>query len=86
MQILSYEELLSQYGDIELKFSSYFKYSFTFTGQIGDIRIEATIGGSSDDIYRLDIDADQIMTIRMLDARMVSIYKGGQLIAEYYGE
>ena len=86
IQILSQEELLSQYGDAELKFSSYYKYSFTFTGQMVDIKINATIGGSSDDIYRLDVYADQKMSLQMLDPTSVSIYKGQKLIAEYYGE
>lgn len=46
------EEAIKKYGKIPLKFTRYYKYSFTFCGQDRDIKIIASLGGIADDIYR----------------------------------
>ncbi len=58
------EEVAKLYGDVPLKFSSYYKYSFTYSGIAGDgAMISATYGGSADHIYRYDVTPQTVKTI-----------------------
>ena len=57
------EEVLKEYGDVPLKFSSYYKYSFSFYGEKNGATIYATIGGNADDIYRFELCADSKITL-----------------------
>ncbi len=50
------DRFLDCYGDEEVQFHSYWKYTFTFC----NLNVLVSIGGSSDDIYRLDIGAKPI--------------------------
>lgn len=47
---------LDSYGDEIVIFDFYWKYSFTFCSS----NVSVTIGGSSDDIYRLDVNSKPI--------------------------
>ena len=57
---LSLAQFLQMYGDVEVKFSSYYKFTFTFKGICASDgkNITVRIGGDVDDIYRMDISAD----------------------------
>ncbi len=46
------------------KFRSYYKYSFTFIDQDGNLLM---CGNDRDDIYRADIDADKEYTLEELE-------------------
>ena len=51
---LTYSELIEKYGDVELKFESYYKYSFTYRGQTKDYsQLSVYIESNKDSIYRL---------------------------------
>jgi len=58
---LTKEEVNEIFKDVELRFYSYYKYSFTLWAihepEIGDpgYMIFASLGGSADDIYRLSL-------------------------------
>ncbi len=53
---LTYSELTEKYGDVELKFESYYKYSFTYRGQTKeDSQLSAYVEGNRDSIYRLTL-------------------------------
>ena len=53
-----FDELIDQYGETPVRFSSYYKFSFTFVGQLPDGReIKCGCGGSADDIYRDHVEA-----------------------------
>lgn len=58
---LSLAQFLQRYGDVEVKFSSYYKFAFTFKGICASDgkNIAVRIGGDGDDIYRMDISADE---------------------------
>ena len=76
------EQIYKEYGDVKLKFSFYCKYRFGFAGITkDDERVYASVGGNSDQIYRLDIDADKEETIRTLDPNFINITKGNEDIA-----
>ena len=53
---MSREEVLDKYGDIQLKFSYYYKYTFIYKAvtDVGTIII-AYVGGCGDEIYRMDL-------------------------------
>lgn len=63
-------EFMERYGDVLVSFSSYYKYTFYFRGiaENGET-ITCSIGSSSDDIYKLDVQAGEKKTIRLLDAQ-----------------
>ena len=42
---------------LKLEFSDYYKYSFSFVGEVEDIRIYVSYGGNADDTYRFNVSA-----------------------------
>lgn len=57
------EEFLEKYGDHEVEFRSYYKYTFTFVNDTLEIRV----GGDAEDIYRLEVLAGKKYKVRDLD-------------------
>lgn len=41
---MTYEEVIKRFGNLELTFSSYYKYCFTYVGSRGSYRVSATVG------------------------------------------
>ena len=65
-------EILEKYGKVELKFDSYYKYTFTYCGKAdGGVKIIANAGGCSDEIYRASYSNTE--TLNSLDAEYVII-------------
>lgn len=64
MEKLTLEEVINLYGDYELKFNSYYKYSFWFEYKDENIRIKWSIWGCSEDIYRLEVDNDMKILVK----------------------
>ena len=60
---LTKEEVLEKFKDVELKFSRYYKYTFTFEGTYGDYTISMGVGGNAVDIYRYEVTANEVETI-----------------------
>ena len=55
-ETLKYDQFMEMYGDTMMSFVSYYKYTFHFTGKTADGKtINASYGGSSEDIYRYDV-------------------------------
>lgn len=52
--------LLKQALDLKIPmfFSSYFKFTFSFKGKVGDLEVNAGFGGNSEDIYSQEISAN----------------------------
>ena len=72
-------EALEKYGAKEVKFASYYKYGFDFTGD----GLTVCLGGDVHDIYRLSVGADEIYTVATLMKECrVSIYEGEELVYE----
>ena len=68
MNKLTLEEFLVLYGDIKVKFNSYYKYSFTFKGTtVEGNNIFISVGGDHDSIYRFELSADREMGIMDLE-------------------
>jgi hypothetical protein len=55
-ETLKYDQFMEMYGDTLMSFVSYYKYTFYFTGKTADGKtIDASYGGSSEDIYRYNV-------------------------------
>ena len=69
------KEFLETYGEVYLEFSSYYKYSFTFSKVLdtGEV-IVIDVGGSSDEIYELEIVNNDKATVRNLIENYPSRY------------
>lgn len=65
------EELVKK--NIPLTFSSYFKYSFSFYGKFGEYEISASLGGSSEDIYKLEITPITTMVLNKDNFNYISV-------------
>ncbi|MFA5151479.1 MAG: hypothetical protein WC554_02850 [Clostridia bacterium] len=59
----NFDEVAKIYESISekltLSFTSYYKYSFSFIGQVGDISVYASYGGDSDDIYKFYVESNK---------------------------
>ena len=82
------DEFLEQYGDVLVNFTSYYKYTFTFTGGIDDDDgnfIVVNVGGDSSDIYRMTVNADAELTVSSLDIYSGTVYdKTGINLGGFY--
>lgn len=81
------EEMLQKYGDVVVKFSSYYKYTFYYAADLPDGgRILVGVGGNSDYIYRFNVVNDEAMPIKYLDEPYtVDVFdKDGKMIDDFY--
>jgi hypothetical protein len=85
MMDITREDFIKKYGHVKVKFSSYYKYSFEFSGNLPDGRkISVSVGGNSDDIYRINVDSECEETVIGLDPYCGSIYENGSEIEGFY--
>jgi hypothetical protein len=75
-RILTYKEFIEMYGDVMMSFRSYYKYTFYFTGKTADGNtINASYGGSADDIYRYEVDTTP-KSLRVLEPNSAYVEDG----------
>lgn len=81
-----YEEVA---GKLRLSFSSYYKYTFSFVGEVDGVRVNVSYGESADDIYRYEVSNTPIKApltfadlLRMYYC--VSIEKSGKMFNRYF--
>lgn len=61
-------EFIEKYESAPVKFSHYNKFKFYYAGTVASGEtITLAVGGDSDDIYRLDVDADKMESVVSLD-------------------
>ena len=73
--------ILEKYGDVPLKFSGYYKYSFGFSGTAPDgAEITISIGGNHDEIYRYSVRPDTIETLRAHSWYVANVKLDGRII------
>lgn len=82
---LTKEEVLEKYGDIELAFSYYYKYSFTYKYENDDLVIIGSWGCSSDDVYRYEVTPDSKELVRNFEGNLhsLTITKNKEVIFSY---
>ena len=83
---MTQEEFYEKYGDVKVKFSYYYKYTFNFVGELLDGgQISVGCGGNADDIYKFDVSANDVVSVAMLYPYTgAALDKNGQLIDEFY--
>lgn len=85
--MLSTKEFEEIYSEVELKFDSYYKYMFNFTGTAPDgTVIRSGFGGSSDEIYKFDLDAGEVRKVGHIEDcwHLVNATLKGKAIFDYY--
>lgn len=62
---ISKEKFVELYGDVKVKFQSYWKYTFLFYGEtLNGEKVSVNYGGNSDDIYKFDVTADLEISLK----------------------
>lgn len=79
------KEFIKKYGEVEVTFSHYYKYTFTFTGVLenGSI-ISVDIGGNADDIYREEVSNDEKQVVSHLEPYAGRVYNQGKEVHSFY--
>lgn len=78
-------DFLEKYGDVKVKFHSYYKYSFNFMGTLEDgSTITVSVGGNSDDIYRFNVTADEEITVDSLYPYAGEVIKDCKTVEDFY--
>lgn len=79
------EEFLAKYGDVEVAFSSYYKYSFTYTGETEDgVIVAVDYGGNDSEIYRHSVGAGVKEKISSLYPYAGSAIVDGEIVESFY--
>lgn len=79
------EEFIVKYGEVLVTFSSYYKFTFTYSGTLPDgKRLSVDVGGNSDDIYRDSVTAGQSVKIAHLYPYSGSVYDGTTEVESFY--
>jgi hypothetical protein len=66
-QEIKSEEFYEKYKDVDFKFLSYYKFTFTYRGFTDDgEEVRIGVGGIADDIYRERVSADDVYSILYL--------------------
>jgi len=79
------EEIIEKFGEIELSFSSYYKYSFNYSYKDEVIDIYGFFGGGSDYIYRYDCSPDKKVKVKDYGNELMElvIKENGEVVFEY---
>lgn len=78
------DKFLELYGDVKVKFASYYKFAFTYKAILpnGDI-LRVGCGGAGDDIYRHEVEADCEETVSSLDPREGECLRDGKVVHSF---
>jgi hypothetical protein len=72
------QEFYDKYGSVKVKFSYYYKYTFTYEATLpGGIRLTCGYGGNSDDIYRREVIANREEDVNSLQPHEGVVYQNG---------
>lgn len=79
------QEFTEKYGSVNVKFTGYYKYNFTYTATLPDGKqLRCEYGGNSEDIYRHEVKVNREETVISLSPHAGSIYEGDKLIESFY--
>ncbi len=81
------KEFYEKYGDVKVKFKSYYKYTFTYTAQLPNgNQLICTYGDNAGDIYRHNVTADGEVSINTLYPYAGYVHdENGNELEEFYG-
>jgi len=80
------KEFIEKYGNVKVKFSTYYKYTFTYVGELPNGgKISVDCGGNADDIYRYEVVPDMEESVSSIDPYCGTAYdKDGNVVDEFY--
>lgn len=82
---ISKNQFIEKYGEIVVKFISYYKFIFTYEAVMSDGRkITIQYGGNSDDIYRHSVNSETLESIRSIDPSSGYVYENEELVERFY--
>lgn len=86
--MLSVSDVYAKYGDVEMKFTSYYKYEFCFEANVGGITFRGRTGGGPSDIYKLHVTLASTVLVGQFQARMrhMEIWDGSGIIFDWHRE
>jgi len=78
-------EFYAKYGDVEVTFSSYYKYTFTYAATLPDgKRLTVGYGGNSDEIYRHEVATGCAEKVSSLEPYTGAVYEGTEEVEGFY--
>lgn len=78
-------DFYAKYGNVKVKFSSYYKYTFSYSTVLDDGKtLSCEYGGNHDQIYRHDVDADAEVTVSSLEPYAGTVRENGKEIDSFY--
>ena len=81
---MSKKEMLEKYGDVDMIFYGYCKYTFTYIGFTDKgLKVVARAGGTPSSIYEDEVMAGISDKLRDLLAYEVYVWKGDTLVEEF---
>lgn len=84
---LTPEEFRTKYANVVVKFSSYYKFSFTYKAVLDNGNtLTVSCGGNADDIYRLEVVNDEEVTVSKLSPYVGDVFDKitGSVIETFY--
>jgi hypothetical protein len=81
------DEFMKLYGDVLVRFTSYYKYTFTYKAVLpnGDI-LRVGYGGAGEDIYRHEVEANCEEYVLSLNPYEGKCLRGEEVIHSFYEE
>ena len=79
-------EFYEKYGNVKVKFSSYYKYTFTYSASLPDgNKLKCGYGGNCEDIYRESVSAtDEETVINLQPYQGIVCDSEGNTIESFY--
>lgn len=77
------QEFISKYGNVKVRFIYYYKYVFQFSGIMDDLDIWVQVGGSGDDVYRLEVTPNKDYEVKELGINYGRAKRNGEVIDEF---
>ncbi len=78
MDFEDWDEFVAKYGDIEVEFVYYYKYTFHFKGEYDGKDVECSVGGNASDVYYVDVKPNVKYTVKEL--RPMSLAIDGEIV------
>lgn len=72
-KIMTKKEVIKKYGELDLKFSGYYKYSFTYEYNDKKLSIIGNFGGCSEDMYRKSVGRDDKIKVKDFEDELHSL-------------
>lgn len=84
---LTSDEFYDKYGNVKVKFESYYKYTFTYRGVLENGNtIVIDCGGDSDTIYKHDVGVGVEVSITTLSPYYAAVFDKNKDLVEMYRE